>query len=534
MRTMIYFLMSLLLAGCVSPEPSQNAIQTAITKTQVVQQSPKYLPDMPTAQETLSINNTETTSELTEKQLGATCDQAQLKIVPVNMFEHSKGNCWKILIVELMIVNESPYWGYLSFFPSSAFVTTEDGYTYPAWDGGILSIPNDSNSPYSGWREQGIGVGTFAGGIWLKNLAYIPPNFAITGITSGDNADKNPFSLAFEVAENQHQFIITIENVSISCFFSSGQESLNRTVQYLIDMRNGISRVSTLPPTSMDFPDIPAQFEIRDQGISSLLSVSRSPKGRNDGVDDVSLRFKFKNTTGYNQEGELDVFIIGDNGRISLRGSGRYMAGPGQETLVSLRYPTLNDVDTLFMVWKGGADHPPFEMYKLPLPPAASSDDEQWITFEYRLLGYDLEKIKTENGMTTYQMGVAMQNISDHVVFEPTIRASGAQVTTEDGRVFAARFVKRTQINGEFWDESLEGHTNNFLSPCVTVIDEVTMIPQQKTTSYAFLFEIPENIIPTTLKVPGVFEIQLDQVNRSDQLRFDQSCLESKLPQVAT
>ena len=70
MRTMIYFLMSLLLAGCVSPEPSQNAIQTAITKTQVVQQSPKYLPDMPTAQETLSINNTETTSELTEKQLG--------------------------------------------------------------------------------------------------------------------------------------------------------------------------------------------------------------------------------------------------------------------------------------------------------------------------------------------------------------------------------------------------------------------------------------------------------------------------------
>ena len=534
MRIMMCILMALLLVGCVNIEPSENAIQTAIAKTQAALQPPKYQPDIPTAHVTPSINNTEITPGLPEKQIGATCDQAQLKIVPVNMFEHPKGNGWKILIVELMIVNESPYWGYLSFFPSSAFVTTEDGYTYPAWDGGIISIPNDSNSPYSGWREQGIGVGTFAGGIWLKNLAYIPPNFSITGVTSGDDADINPFSLAFEVAENQHQFVITIENVGISCYYSRGQESQSHTVQYLIDMKNGTSRVPPLQLTSKDIPDLPAQFEVHGKGIFSLLRVTRSPRDRDYGVDDVTLRFGFKNTTGYNQDGELDVFVIGDNGRISLGGSGRYVAGPGQETWVNLRFPILKDVDTLIMVWKGGEDHPPFEVYKLPLPITASSDDEQWITFEYRLLPYDFKKVKTENGLITYRVGVALENISNHVV-APGIRTTGAQVITHDGGIFPAQFVKTVQTSGgSLINNIVEGHEYDYLCPCATIVDEVIVLPSEQTTSYAFEFKIQENLIPTTLKVPGMVEINLTRVSVSDQLRFDQTCPGNKLPLVFT
>lgn len=534
MRTMMCILMVLLFAGCVSPEPSENAIQTAITKTQAAQQPPKYQPDIPTAQVTPSINNIEITPALAEKQIGATCDQAQLKIVPVNMFEHPKGNGWKILIVELMIVNESPYWGYLSFFPSSAFVTTEGGYTYPAWDGGIISIPNDFNSPYSGWREQGIGVGTFAGGIWLKNLAYIPPNFSITGVTSGDDADINPFSLAFEVAENQHQFVITIENVGISCYFSSGQESQSHTVQYLIDLRNGTSRVPTLQPTSMDIPNIPAQFDMPDQGIFSLLRITRSPRERDEGVDDVTLRFKFKNNTGYNQDGELDVFVIGDNGRISLRGSGRYMAGPGQESWVHLNYPVLRDVNTLFMVWRGVEAHPPFGVYQLPLPAIDASNSEQWVTFEYRFLPYDFKKVKTENGLITYQVGVALENISNHVV-APGIRTTGAQVITQDGGIFPAQFVETVQAGGgSLINNIVQGHEYDYLCPCATIIDKVIILPFEQTTSYAFKFEIQENLIPTTLKVPGMLDIDLNQVSVSDQLRFAQTCPESKLPLAFT
>jgi hypothetical protein len=530
MRPMICMLVILLLVGCISQEPSDSAIQTAIAQTQTAQQSSEYQPNLPPVQITPSIPDTTPRHE--DSQLDVSCNQSQFKIIPVNIFQHPIGNGWKILIVELMLVNESPYWTNVYLKPSNASVTTEDGYTYPAWDGGELSIPNDSISPYSGWSEQGIGVGTVGGGIWLKNLAYIPPSFAITGITSGDNADINPFSLAFEVAENQHQFVITIDQVGISCYFSGGQEQQSLTAHFSIDLRNGSGMISTLLATSQDIPNVPAQFDMPDQGIFSLLRVTRSPRERDEGVDDVTLRFKFKNTTGYNQDGELDVFVIGDNGRISLRGSGRYMAGPGQETQVDLRYPILKDVGTLIMVWKGGEDHPPFEVYKLPLPITASSDDEHWITFEYQLLGYDLAKVKTENGMTTYQVGVAMQNISDHVVV-PTIRATGAQVTTEDGGIFPAQFVRRAQHDRESWDAIVESHTYDFMGPCATIVDEVD-ITHNQTTSYAFVFEIQENLIPATLKVPGFFEIQLNQVNRSDQLRFDQTCPESKLPLAFT
>jgi hypothetical protein len=151
------------------------------------------------------------------------------------------------------------------------------------------------------------------------------------------------------------------------------------------------------------------------------------------------------------------------------------------------------------------------------------------------LLAYDLEKVKTKNGMTTYQVGIAIQNISDRVV-ESTIQYTGAQVITDDGGTFPAQLAKIIEVSG--------GHVSNpsiterdiyyLVPPCAVIVDVADQVVYNQSVRYLYLFEIPDNLTPTTLKVLEFPDIDLKRVYHSDQLRFGINCPESKFPLTFT
>jgi hypothetical protein len=155
------------------------------------------------------------------------------------------------------------------------------------------------------------------------------------------------------------------------------------------------------------------------------------------------------------------------------------------------------------------------------------SEDAQGLTLDSRLLAYDLEEVKTENGITTYQVGVAIQNISDQVVIS-TIPSTEAQVVTDDGRIFPAQFglwINQLPV-------TLDKEIHFLIPPCAVVVEKFYSFHSglQQIDGYLFSFDITHNLIPTTLKVLGFPDIDLEHVNSSDQLRFSTTCLESKLP----
>ena len=292
MRAMICLLvLSLLLAGCGSQEPSESTIQTAIAKTQEAQAPTSPQPRVQPAQD----------APAPESPTG--CDADHWQIIPLSMRQESEGGGWKTLVVQLAIANESSYWGYVDFGPDSSHVTTEGGYTYRG----------------TGYRISFVAEG--------KARGFVPPGFTVGGFAWYDDP---AFSFAYKVAESQDEFVLNVDYMTIMCF-PYGQRHRESVRGRAIDLQNIGSIASFVPTWAEELPDFPAVLELPGQGQFEFQGVSRSVEDQRH--DSVTLHLRFRNATGYDQRGERAAFLIGDDGRIARDGGlGMFSAGPGQES----------------------------------------------------------------------------------------------------------------------------------------------------------------------------------------------------------
>ena len=300
------------------------------------------------------------------------CEPEKWIITPTAMYEHPLGDGWKLLIVELNLSNQSPYWGEYSAYYYKATVSTEDGYTYSS-EVGTITIPDAPGSPYSDELIFGASFGgppmIVGGGV--ATLGPLPPGFSLYNIVRLDDLslipeNTHPFSLMFRVAENQTNYIIHTDTPSVNCIFPDGSKKSEKGQPITLDIQKGFG--TTIFPTTVDhsqFPEIPSQLDVPGKGILQYLGSNRT--SFDEYSDLITLSFKYTSTSGYNTKGEINGYVIGNDG-VAITpgcggsdgctehdslwlGHGYFGAGPGQTHLTDLGFLVSKTASNFKFIW---------------------------------------------------------------------------------------------------------------------------------------------------------------------------------------
>jgi hypothetical protein len=368
--SMIGFLvLSLLLAGCFSQEPSENAIQTAIALTispqsivqptqdmpAVIETTPKIgvdelqSPPLPTALEPAQV------MESTESP----CEVEKWEIIPTGLYDYPQGDGWNILIIPIATHNGSSYWGSLSLSPDSleqVTLTTEGGFEYQIHrneDKFFYLYGGPADSPYS------------FDGVKIPNRIssnVIPPGFTTCGDFHPGASNSGLVSmpeklqqLIFRVPETQKHFLISIPSLTISCYTEGGHLVASNKPPVAWDLDKDVRDVNypTVRPSS-DFQGFEGSTLIKGDGLFVFAGASRTDwwrfAGRN---EELHLFFSMQNTNqGYDTEEGFNAYLIGDDGISRNPGCGNVgctkidgagdswstLAGPGQVVEVAVAY----------------------------------------------------------------------------------------------------------------------------------------------------------------------------------------------------
>jgi hypothetical protein len=316
-----------------------------------------------------------------------TCEPEKWRIIPLAKYEHPLGDGWKLLIVDLALSNQSSYWGEYFINWSKAIVSTNDGYNYSSVIG-PMSIPSASGSPYSGEYINGgqIGGPPMVVGGGVSTLGSLPPGFSVYNITRLDRftlkpANNHPFSLMFNVADNQSNFVIHVDSSNISCVFPDGTTKSEQGPAISLDLQNDIGTV-TFPTTveQNQFPEIPSLLDVPGKGTLQYLNSNRT--SWDEYSDLVNLSFQYSSTSGYDTEGKITGYIIGDDGVVTQPGCGNqacsendktwygpgyFAAGPGQTYLTDLGFLVAKQASNLKFIWLGEKGIlPSYQVFRVP------------------------------------------------------------------------------------------------------------------------------------------------------------------------
>jgi hypothetical protein len=317
------------------------------------------------------------------------CGPDNWQLIPLAKFEHPKGDGWKLLIVELALTNQSNYWGEYKASSNKATVLTEDGYIYSAIVG-PMSIPKGIDSPYSGKYISGPQIGggppmIVGGGIATRGP--LPPKFSVYNITRLDRLtlkpiNTRPFSLFFNVAENQDNFTIFMDQIFLICFLPNGSEMIEKDVRVSLTLGRDFEPTTFQSNVAHDkFQNIPSQMDIPGKGTLIYLGANRITF--DEYTDLVILSFQYTSTSGYNTEGSIVGYMIGDDGVVVYPGCGNracsendsvwygpgsFRAGPGQTSYTDLGFLISKQAENLKFIWLGEKGiFPTYEVFNIPL-----------------------------------------------------------------------------------------------------------------------------------------------------------------------
>lgn len=315
------------------------------------------------------------------------CEPEKWIITPTAIYEHPQGDGWKLIIVELNLSNQSPYWGEYSNYFNKATVTTEGGYTYSSVVG-PMSIPEKTGSPYSNEYINGgqIGGPPMIVGGGVATLGRLPPGFSLSNIVRLDRFSQtpeniHPFSLMFQVAENQTQYTILTNTPAVNCIFPDGSKKYENGQPITLDIQKGFG--TAVFPTTVEhsqFLEIPSQLDVPGKGTLEYLGMNRT--SFDEYSDLIVLGFQFTNTTGYDAEGKIIGYLVGSDGvatpfgcgneactenDISWHGTGYFGAGPGQTFLTDVTFLVSKNTDSLKFIWLGeDGILPSYEVFRIP------------------------------------------------------------------------------------------------------------------------------------------------------------------------
>jgi len=187
---------------------------------------------------------------------------------------------------------------------------------------------------------------------------YIPPSFAIRGfgITQFDvEAPLGWFQAAYQVAETQNHFKLTIPSITINCIYGDGSTGMETSKPIVLDLDKDI-RTIDLPVTenSLNIRNLTDWIDLAENGKIQFTSVSlaQTPFGLN-----MVIPYQFVNTNaGYQSTVPLSVYIIGSDGLIRENICDRKTtAGPSQSTsgkvCFSLSSRLAESLKSVYLVW---------------------------------------------------------------------------------------------------------------------------------------------------------------------------------------
>lgn len=349
---------AILLCACGASPPSAEDIQTAIAETQmaegqlaeatdepILEIQPTELMQLDSVQDVVGMPSdiAEPTNEgiLTSNQND--CDVSNWEIIPIDIIEENIGDGWKYVLIYVAAFNNNANWSSLtSFTPPHRGVPTlitEDGFEYQTID--YVIIPDDPQGCYS------EGAYTIScDGNTINNFNILPPYYKFLGQ-----------HFVFKIAESQNQYKFSLDG-NAACFLP-GENRKDGDFSILIDVNENTIEY----PVDEEFFEfnelLGGKLEIPEVGTIEFTRIERSPTKQGN-EDALFIYFDFINLSkGYNSEGEVDGYIIGDDGIIrdpgclnnwnfefcktleDRKADGWFRAGPGQTTdgIIGIKVP---------------------------------------------------------------------------------------------------------------------------------------------------------------------------------------------------
>lgn len=308
------------------------------------------------AEEKPSLSDEEVISEVsdTNESFGS-CRPTDWEITP-SVYQFPQGDGWKLMVVGLLVVNNTGCWSDLSIEPFNGLskLVSSDGAVYEA-SRDRIRVPEQPQSPFSGRTRGNIGAGVDTG--------FIPPGVGISGIVSGGNPPESDyFSIFFMVGEQQTGFTLFLDGVNIRYFTQETEERFRAdTIALLLGDQYAAPH---FPTSGNNFPPLSAPVTI-DVGVVEFLGVEKIKANHQVFDEVVSITFTFENTsTAYGAEGHMYGSIVGNDGLLRpLCGAGicnsaaegytygRFDAGPGQSGNGEMRFLGSQGVGDYIFVW---------------------------------------------------------------------------------------------------------------------------------------------------------------------------------------
>lgn len=156
------------------------------------------------------------------------CQSDKWKVVPIGTYQYPSDGGFKLVIVELAVLNQSNFWGTFGVSPNQAIsITTEGGFNYPLLMQ-LYDIPKVPLSPYGG-RQLNSSVDIRVG---IPDV-LTPPGFNLRGWAFyGQYRDVYPFVFAFRVASTQNHFVLNLIGSYVICYQSDGRSKLRGSLSH--------------------------------------------------------------------------------------------------------------------------------------------------------------------------------------------------------------------------------------------------------------------------------------------------------------
>ncbi len=288
--------------------------------------------------------NTAIPSDIGTPDASSCGDQWNIVITSVSEVEIGDGT--KLVLVNLGIENNTPFWGQLkgpdddwlsNGTEPTAYLTTKAGSTYPYIYLNLPFPPNQIPPSYAHYRGY-------------ISTQLLPPGFVtVGGITQG-NADHH--RLGFQIPISEVPDSITIEGMYALCVGGNGTGDIPvKTYNFSTDIADVHSQ-----PSAKEFPDLVGQrIELPDdEGIIEFTKVTR------DG-NIITVNFNFTNLSSSEDLPRFNSYIIGDSGFTSCQsGIGLFCesddsynvpVSPGQTQTLSWLFEMPEDEINLLFVY---------------------------------------------------------------------------------------------------------------------------------------------------------------------------------------